>query len=185
MIIKGRKISFKQLLCIIIYYSILYYLPSSTFIVSGIGRLSKKLRYLCCRHIFLRCGNNVNIERKANFGCGLEIEIGDNSGIGINSTLPCDTKIGKNVMMGPNCYILASNHSFDRTDIPMIEQGFSIKKQTLIEDDVWIGRNVIMTPGRTIKQGTIIGAGCVLCKDFPSYSIVGGNPSKIIKTRNR
>ena len=54
---------------------------------------------------------------------------------------------------------------------------------TVIEDDVWIGRNVIMTPGRLIKKGSIIAAGCVLSKDFPEYSIVGGNPSKLIRIR--
>ena len=119
----------------------------------------------------------------ANFGSGLDIEIGDNSGIGINACIPSNTKIGKNVMMGPNCYILATNHAFSRTDIPIIEQGYTPKKETIIEDDVWIGRDVLMTPGRVIKRGSIIAGGCVLCKDFPEYSIVGGNPSKLIKSR--
>ena len=86
-------------------------------------------------------------------------------------------------MMGPNCYILPHNHAFDRTDIPMWRQGVAEKKQTIIEDDVWIGRDVTMTPGRTIKKGSIIAACTVLTKDFPEYSIVGGNPSKLIKSR--
>ena len=85
--------------------------------------------------------------------------------------------------MGPNCVILHSNHCFDRVDIPMQKQGFTPMKQVTIEDDCWIGCNVIMTAGRTIKRGTIIGAGCVLTKDFPSYSIVGGNPSYLIRRR--
>lgn len=57
------------------------------------------------------------------------------------------------------------------------------KKQTIIEDDAWIGRDVTMTPGRTIKKGSIIAACTMLTKDFPEYSIVGGNPSKLIKSR--
>ena len=126
---------------------------------------------------------NVNVERRASFGTGRNIEIGDNSGIGINACIPSNTKIGKDVMMGPNCYILGTNHQFDRTDIPMIEQGMTIQKVTIIEDDVWIGRNVTFTPGRTIKKGTIVGACTMLCKDFPEYSIVGGNPSKLIRSR--
>ena len=60
---------------------------------------------------------------------------------------------------------------------------FTEKKTTIIEDDVWIGQNVYITPGRHIKKGTIIGACCLLCKDFPEYSVVGGNPSKLIKSR--
>ena len=67
----------------------------------------------------------------------------------------------------------------------MNEQGFQSNEnvQTIIEDDVWIGMNVLMTPGRHIRTGSIVGAGCLLCKDFPEYSIIGGNPSKLIKTR--
>ena len=86
-------------------------------------------------------------------------------------------------MMAPNVYIFSVNHEFGRTDLPMCKQGCTKSKQTIIEDDVWIGRNVMMTPGHTILKGSIIGAGCVLTKDFPEYSIVGGSPSKLIKSR--
>ena len=170
-----------SLVCLICYYGFARYLPVSYFPI--FGRCSKWLRYQLCKHIFKKCGKNVNIERLAHFGNGSEIEIGDNSGLGINCFIPKNTIIGVNVMMGPNCYIFASNHAFSRTDVPMIKQGFAEKKQTIIEDDVWIGRNVLMTPGRTISRGSIIGAGCVLTKDFPEYSVVGGNPSKIIRMR--
>ncbi len=120
----------------------------------------------------------------ANFGSGRNIEIGNNSGLGENCCIPSNTIIGENVMMGPNVYIFAQNHKFDRTDIPMIEQGVTEIKQTIIEDDVWIGRNVLMTPGRHIKKGSVIAGGTVLCKDFEEYAIVGGNPSKLIRYRN-
>lgn len=86
-------------------------------------------------------------------------------------------------MMGSNCCILNSNHVFDRIDVPMIEQGSKTGKKIIIEDDVWIGQNVLITAGRYISKGTVIGAGCVLCKDFPEYSIVGGNPSRLIRSR--
>lgn len=138
---------------------------------------------MSCKNIFLHCGKNVNIEKGAFFGSGFRLKIGDNSGIGLNCVVPGNIEIGNDVMMGPECYILSSNHAFDRTDIPMTRQGFSIQKKTIIEDDVWIGRQVIFTPGRTVKKGTIIGAGTVLTKDFPEYSIVGGNPSRLIKSR--
>lgn len=146
------------------------------------GTLSRKIRLYCCRHIFSKCGKHVNIERKANFGRGFDIEIGDFSGLGINCRVPSNIQIGKDVMMGPNCWILDQNHDISVTDIPMRKQGF-IRKQTVIEDDVWIGLNVILTPGRTVKQGTVIAAGCVFCKDFPSYSVVGGNPPRLIRLR--
>ena len=54
--------------------------------------------------------------------------------------------------MGTNCYILAPNYCFDRTDIPMREQGFSTARATVIGNDVWIGRDVLMTPGRKVSS---------------------------------
>ena len=143
----------------------------------------KFIRYHLVKRIFKKCGSNVNVERRACFGSGRNIEIGNNAGIGTRANIPSNTVIGNNVMMGPNCYILAQNHRFDRTDIPMGEQGFSPAKPTVIGSDVWIGRDVLMTPGRTISDGTIIAGGCVLTKDFPEYSIVGGNPSRLIRSR--
>lgn len=179
--IKGRKIGIPSIICLSLYYSIAYWLPGSYSLI--LGGVSRKIRYSLCRHIFKYCGKNVNIERKANFGCGLEIELGDESALGINCTVPSNTKIGKFVMMGPNCYILQNNHIFKRTDIPMCHQGHTPVVPTIIEDDVWIGRDVLITPGRHIKHGSIVAAGCVLCKDFPDYSIIGGNHSKLIRSR--
>ena len=87
-------------------------------------------------------------------------------------------------MMGPNVYILFKNHSFDRTDIPMRLQGYvKLNNVTVIEDDCWIGRNVTMTPGRHVSKGSIIGACSLVSKDFPEYSVIGGNPAKLIKMR--
>ncbi len=178
---KNIEFSFLQAICLIIYKLFLVWLPASMAPI--VGKLCKKLRYLCCKHIFFKCGKNVNIERGASFGSGFRLVIGDNSGIGINCTVPGNIVIGKNVMMGPECYILSINHSFDRIDIPMIEQGSTAQLDTIIEDDVWIGRQVIFTPGRIVKKGSIIAAGCVLSKNFPEYSIIGDNPSRIIKSR--
>ena len=178
--ISGVSFSVTQLVSLGVYYLFAQYLPASYSRCSG-----KKIRYFLCKRIFKSCGCNVNIERKAHFGSGRNVEIGDNSGLGINCNVPSNIKIGNNVMMGPNCFVIKYNHAFNRTDIPMNEQGFQTSEnvQTIIEDDVWIGMNVLMTPGRHIKTGCIIGAGCLLCKDFPEYSIIGGNPSKLIRYR--
>jgi maltose O-acetyltransferase len=133
--------------------------------------------------MFKECGKNVNVETGASFGYGAGIKIGDNSGLGISCRIPNNIHIGNNVMMGPHVTIYSRNHAFERIDLPMNKQGFGESKQTIIEDDVWIGSHVIMTPGRHIKKGTIIGAGTVLTKDFPEYSVVGGNPGKLLKKR--
>ncbi|MGL2964112.1 acyltransferase [Flavobacterium sp. RSB2_4_14] len=131
----------------------------------------------------MTCGKNVNIGTNAHFGNGKHIVIGFNSGIGINAKVPNNIITGDHVMMGKNVTIFGSNYAFDRIDIPMTKQGMKVYPPVVIEDDVWIGNNSIILAGRTIKKGTIIAAGTVLTKDFPEYSVVGGNPSKLLKSR--
>ena len=177
--IYGKNVSMTKLVCLCLYYSIARFLPSS----HKFGNIGGGIRYQLCKRIFKKCGKNVNIERGAWFGTGTNIEIGDYSGIGINAHIPSDTVIGKNVMMGPNCFILDVNHSIGDTDTPMIFQGKSTRKTTIIDDDVWIGRCVSMTPGRHISKGSVVAMNCVLTKDFPEYSIIGGNPSRLIRSR--
>lgn len=181
MIIRGTQYTFVNFISLILYYGFARYLPSDNSFF--LGHVSTKTRRFLVKRIFKKCGNNVNVERGAFFGNGLKVEIGDNSGIGINAQVPHDIKIGNNVMMGPNCYVLERNHAFERLDIPMMQQGFTASKSLIIEDDVWIGREVLITAGRTIKKGSIVAARCVLCRDFDEYSIIGGNPSKLIRSR--
>jgi len=167
---------------IALYYLLLQYLP----VGKSYNRFSKIwwiIRGIACKKIFKYCGKNVHIQRKAYFGSGKEVEIGDNSGLGINCEVPSNIKIGKNVLMGPNCVVLNGNHEFKDNDIPIIEQGMRPSRRTIIEDNVWIGYGVIITPGRILKKGTIVAAGAVVTKDFPEFSIIGGNPAKIIRMR--
>jgi maltose O-acetyltransferase len=147
------------------------------------GKISNYIRVFLCKRIFKKCGKIRTINRKVVFGSGRNIEMGDNSGIGANTEIPSDTIIGKNVMLSRRCFVLHRNHEFSRIDIPIIKQGFKETKKLIIEDDCWIGLNSILTPGRHVSKGSIVGMGSVLTKDFPEYSIVGGNPAKLIKSR--
>lgn len=175
------KVSVKTAVCYVVYRCFAKHLPGSYGRV--LGRICCKFRYYLCKNIFEYCGKNVTIERGVDFGYGYRIRIGDNSGMGTNAVIPDGTHIGENVMMGPNCYIHVRNHAFSRTDIPMIKQGFQDYKYTTIGNDVWIGRDVSIMAGRTIADGCIVAANSVLTKDFPEYSIIGGNPSVLIKSR--
>jgi len=178
---KHVSINIRQLISLALYYCIFRYFPSSTFPV--LGPISRRLRYVVCKNIFEYCGKNVNIERMAFFASGTHIRIGDNSGLGIKCYIPANTIIGANVMMGPNCYIFQANHKYERTDIPIIMQGLTSPRQTVIGNDVWIGRNVSILPGKKIGSGSIIGVGSIVTKDVDEYTVVGGNPAKIIKRR--
>lgn len=85
-------------------------------------------------------------------------------------------------MMGPDVVILTHTHNYNRTDIPMCEQGSRVSKVT-IGNDVWIGMRVIIMPGITIGNGVIIGSGAIVTKDVPDFTIVAGVPAKIIRFR--
>lgn len=178
--IKGVDFSFVQLLSLIAYYGFAYYLPNS---YGFLGWISNKIRIMLCKRIFKKCGHIRTINRCVNFGSGRNIEIGDESGIGANTQIPSNTIIGSHTIVSRNVFILHRNHKFDRTDIPINDQGFYSAKQTIIGDDCWIGMNSLLTPGRIVKKGTIVGMGAVLTKDYPEYSIVGGNPAKLIRIR--
>lgn len=125
----------------------------------------------------------MNIERGASFGNGFELEIGNNSGLGRYCHVPSNIKIGNDVMMAPHVFVLDVNHAFEDIDRPMNKQGYVKSERTVIEDDVWIGMRVLIMPGKHIKKGSIVGAGCVLTKTFPEYSVIGGNPSRLIRNR--
>lgn len=153
-------------------------LPAS---YSRINVGQKCLRRLCAKLIMKKCGENVNIEKGAHFSA--DTVIGDNSGIGLNAQLESNITIGCDVMMGPDVKMFVRNHNFSRTDIPMNQQGDSDPKPIVISDDVWIGANVIILPGVTVGKGSIIGAGAVVTKNVPEYSVVGGNPATVIKSR--
>ncbi len=142
---------------------------------------SKKVRALCGRLMLRHCGKNVNIEKGANFSS--DISLGDNSGIGINSELSGHITIGNDVMMGPYCMMYTSNHGMERTDIPMWRQKSETPRPIVIGNDVWIGSRVIILPGVHVGDGSVIGAGSVVTKDVEPYSIVAGNPARLIRKR--
>lgn len=90
--------------------------------------------------------------------------------------------IGNYVRIGPRVNILSNNHVFTSRSIPIMKQGKSLKK-IVIEDDVWIGANVTIVPGVTIKKGAVVGAGTVVTQNIDKYHIMAGVPARVIGTR--
>lgn len=172
---ENREFSFQKIWRI--FYAILgQWLPRSCYSI-----LSMKIRYFFLKRIAKSAGKNVNIEQHVVFG--EELEIGDNSTIGFRSDLYGPVIIGKNVMIGPEVAIYTHNHEHINIRIPMIQQGYTKTEPVVIKDDVWIGRRVLIMPGVTIGTGAIVAAGSVVIKEVSPYSIVGGNPAKLIKFR--
>lgn len=172
----------KNILGLLLWFGFAKYLPKSTFPIGG--KLSKKIRFFCAKLIFNKVGKSVNVENLSYFGNGLDITIGDFSGIGKKCRIPSNIDIGKYVMMAEEVIILNQNHKFDNIEIPLYKQGYYKKSKLKICNDVWIGTRVIILPQVTrIGKGVIIGAGSVVTKNIDDYSIVGGNPAKVIKVR--
>lgn len=90
--------------------------------------------------------------------------------------------IGDDVMLAPRVYILDVDHKFERREIPISQQGYTIAPVT-IGDGVWIGTGAVITKGVTIGDGAIIGANSVVVSDIPAFTIAGGVPARVIKKR--
>jgi maltose O-acetyltransferase len=181
--LKKRYYLLKRRFWFLFYYLFAQHLPIS-YRYQPFGRLGKYLRGAICKRLFRSCGKNINIEKGAYFDTGWELEIGNNSGIGVNCVVPYNIKIGNEVMMGPDVVIIGKNHRFDSIEIPMRIQGYNESTPVRIEDDVWIGTRAIILPGIKIEKGAIIGAGAVVTKDVPPFAICGGNPARVIRFRN-
>ena len=158
--------------------------------------INSKINY---RHIFIKkkcnisIGNNTILEGFIYFDKpNASINIGNRCFIG-NSKLICaqNIKIGNDVLISWGCTIIDHNsHSLiwneRKKDVLNWINGNKIWtnviiKPTKIENKAWIGFNVIILKGVTIGEGAIVGAGSVVTKDVPPYTIVAGNPAKIIK----
>ena len=139
----------------------------------------------------IKLGSNVNIPDGSFIRCtgviselGVGLEIGNNTGLGHNSFINAQggVSIGNDVIIGPNVSILAENHVFDSPDELIRLQGVN-RIGIKIENNVWIGANVTILDGVQIGTGCVIGAGSVVTKSLPSYSIAVGNPCKVLKSR--
>jgi acetyltransferase-like isoleucine patch superfamily enzyme len=156
-----------------------------------IKKIYRTLRNIlqCNNYFQLKHGKNLLIGGGTIVSPTKWITMGYNVFIGRNCTISTSTSgrspisIGNNVMLAERVQIIGGNHAFDRIDIPINQQGEGKQGAIVIEDDVWVGASAIILTGVTIGKGSIIGAGSVVTKDVKPYSIVAGNPAKIIKSR--
>ena len=112
-------------------------------------------------------------------------EMGSGSSIAQNCSISGENAgvfIGENVMIAPNVVIVAFNHGFGKIEIPMVDQKNS-EAPIFIENNVWIASNCTIGKGVRIGEGAIIAANSFVNKDVLAFSIVGGVPAKIIKSR--
>lgn len=130
-------------------------------------------------------GANSIIEDFATINNGVgDISIGEHTMIGRGNVLIGPVNIGNRVMLAPNIVISGLNHGYEEVNVSPSNQ--PVTTQTInIKDDVWIGANSVITAGVTIGKHAVVGAGSVVTKDVPDFSIAAGNPAKIIKKYNK
>lgn len=127
-------------------------------------------------------GKSENAVINPPFYCdyGTHIEVGRNFFANYNCTIldVAKVKIGDNCMLAPNVAIYTAGHPLHPdTRNTMYEYGIEVN----IGDNVWIGGNVVICPGVTIGSNCVIGAGSVVTKDIPDWSLAAGNPCKVIR----
>ena len=147
------------------------------------GHASRQVRATLGRHMLDFCGTDVNIEHGAWFGTGKGIELGDRSDIGMDALVMGPLTIGRDVMMGPRCVILSNRHDISSVDEPMNRQGFLPDLRVVIEDDVFVGAGSVILAGRRLGRGCVVGAGSVVAHDVPPWSVVAGNPARVVRKR--
>jgi len=138
-------------------------------------------------------GRNFHAGRGVMMWAKHGIKIGDNCHIGRHSQIECDAQIGHNVLMaGWVAFVGRYDHNYRKVGTPtrLAEaimdpdyQWLGLESKAVVGDDVWIGYGAIILSGVRIGEGSVVAAGSVVVENVPSYSIVGGNPARVISKR--
>ena len=132
------------------------------------------------RSILGKAGKNVHIEAPFHCDYGKNITVGDNFFANYNCTIldVGNVVIGDNVMFAPNVSIYTAGHPIHPDSR---NSGYEYGIAITIGDNVWVGGNVVITPGVKIGNNVVIGAGSVVTKDLPDNVIAVGNPCRVLR----
>lgn len=145
----------------------------------------RKLYYIRSFRSFKKYGSNMIFSRGGTFCHPNEISFGNNIFISENFHISArNLHFGNDIMIGPNLVIECDNHRFDMIGKKMFEvndnrDGDFVK----IEDDIWIGANVTVLADVVVAEGIVVGAGSLINKSLPPYTICVGVPCKPVKSR--
>ena len=129
-------------------------------------------------------GKNSTVEDYCTVNNGMgDVIIGSRSRIGISSVVIGPASIGNDVILAQHVVVSGLNHSYEDINIPIKDQKCTVKP-IVIEDEVWIGANAVITSGVTVGKHSVVAAGSVVTRDVPPYTVVGGNPARILKQYN-
>ena len=133
------------------------------------------------KQLFAEVGENCYVESPyfANWG-GHHVHLGSNIYANAGLKLVDDTHIyiGDNTMLGPNVVIATAGHPIDPT---LRSKGLQYNLPVWIGRNCWLGAGVIVMPGVTVGDNSVIGAGSVVTRDIPSGVVAVGNPCKVLR----
>jgi acetyltransferase-like isoleucine patch superfamily enzyme len=151
-------------------------------------RLFRRIKMILLQPAFRRHGKRFNFD-PSSFYSYKNIEVGDDVSIGGGAVfLASDSQIiiGNKVMFGPNVTVVGGNHNISVIGKYMYdvhEKRPQDDQDVVFDDDVWVGSGAVILKGVRIGRGAVVAAGAVVVKDVLPYTIVGGNPAKIISLR--
>ena len=132
-------------------------------------------------------GPGTLIGRNCVLSCkGGRIELGANVNLGISCVVLSESEVvvGDNCIFAAHGYLVAGgNHDFSRTDIPIIQQPSLSRGGIKIEANVWLGARVTVLDGVTIGHDSVVGAGALVTRDLPAYSVAVGVPARVTRMR--
>lgn len=139
-----------------------------------------KKRNKIIKKLFGKVAENFFIEPPFRCDYGYNIKVGNNFYANYNLTiLDCaKVSIGNNCFIAPNVSILTAGHPIH---FEIRNQEYEYAFPITIEDNVWLGANVVINPNVTIGENSVIGSGSVVTKNIPPNSVAVGNPCKVIK----
>jgi len=142
------------------------------------------IRYICLKNCAKSCGQNVAVFSGVYLHRIHQLELGDN--VSIHPMCYIDAsggiKIGNDVSIAHSTTILSEEHKFSSVELNIRDQGCELK-QTVVDNNVWIGAGCRILAGCKINSGSIVAAGAVVKNEVGNNVIVGGVPAKIIKER--
>ncbi|GIG54228.1 sugar O-acetyltransferase [Demequina activiva] len=125
-------------------------------------------------------GDGVDVRPPFSIDYGLTLTVGDRTFINADLLIigGGPVVIGEDCLIGPRCGIYTPNHAEDPV---RRREGFERAAPVVIEDNVWLGGSVTITPGVTIGRDSIVGAGSVVTRDVPPGVVAAGNPCRVLR----
>lgn len=149
---------------------------------------SRRLGDWLCRKKFKSFGDGSRFRPQAYAVCTSRISIGRNVTIRTGCMFfagevdPGMIVIEDNVLIASGVHIYCDNHKFSDISRPICDQGYRAPRPVLIRKGAWIGAKAIILPGVTIGRNAVVGAGSVVVRSIPDFSLAVGNPARVIKS---